>query len=61
MRKIKLDARKTVGVSGSGRRIGSEKTGTTEKELVEAPTRKPIGNGSPRRAVTPTFNDARPL
>ena len=41
MRKIRLDAKKTVGVSGSGRRIGSEKTGITEKELVEPPKGKP--------------------
>jgi len=41
MRTIDLDAKKIVGVSSRGWRIGSEKTGTTEKELVEAPTRKP--------------------
>ena len=46
MRKIRLDAKKTVGVSDSGRRVGSEKTGTTEKELVEAPTRQPVGAAS---------------
>jgi len=43
MRKINLDAKKTVGVSGSGRRVGSEKTGNPEKEPVASPTVKPAG------------------
>ena len=41
MNRIALASKKLLGRSESGRQIGSEKTGVTEKELVEAPKGKP--------------------
>ena len=41
MKRIALASKKLLGRSESGQQIGSEKTGATEKELVEAPKGKP--------------------